>query len=273
MKQQKYYSSLIISSFLISINLLFIPSFHKKAQAQNNQIINFTSPIPNFGSSDDTPYHGDRGAGSRTDELFCETSNPNPSIKALFPNSNYTITREANPTIYVYLPPGSVSDISLYLYEQDDQGNWKVNTDLIAIIPINHNLGGITPISFAQLKPLIEGKIYKWSLTVNCQENSDVITPSIPLEMIDINSNSHVYPTIERVSLEPINSLETEELSLETAYNYIENNQVSSALNLAISYAQKGLFLESCDILVRLKQEFPNDEMVLRAWEQLLMII
>ena len=263
MKKQKLLLNLTILSSIFTIQFIYLPKFTHKTLAQNDPILNFdfNSDI-NF-DADDAP-DSDRGAGSRGP--FCGENNPSPNIKALIPKNNYTKTIQSNPTIYVYFPHGNIDNIDLVLYEQDNQGEWS---DSIVSMSLNSE-GGIIPISFSEFNPLEEGKIYKWSLIVNCQDPGVPSIPTSPINSpVTIDQTPEAYPTIQRVSLDE----ETEEISVEKALSYIENDQFLEAFDIAKMFAQKGYFLEMTDIIFHLKQKNPNNEIILRAWEQLLMMI
>ena len=264
MKKQKSLLNLTILFSILAIQFIYLPKFTQKTLAQNYPILDFdfTSDV-NF-DADDAP-DGDTGAGSRGS--FCGEDNPSPNITALIPKTNYIKTIQSNPIVYVYLPHGNIDNIELVLYEQDNEGEW---IDSITSVSLNSQ-GGIIPISFSEFNPLEEDKIYKWSLIVNCQDPG---VSSIPLppddgSPVSINQTPEAYPTIQRVSLDD----ETEEISVENALSYIENDQVLEAFDIAIMFAKKGYFLETTDILFHLKQKNPDNEIISRAWEQILMMI
>ena len=264
MKKQKSLLNLTILLSILAIEFIYLPKFSKKTLAQNNQILNFDfSQDVNF-YPDGSPL-GDTGGGTRGN--FCRDVTPTPNLTALIPKTNYTKTIQSHPTIYVYLPHSNIIYIDLILYEQNNQGEW---IDYFAPISFNSQ-EGIIPISFSELPPLEEGKIYKWSLIVSCQDLGYFSIPLFPDNdsFIPINQAPEAYPTIQRVSLDE----EIEEISVENALSYIENDQILEAFDIAMMYAQKGLFLETTDILFHLKQKNPDNEMILSAWEQLLIMI
>ena len=66
---------------------------------------------------------------------------------------------------------------------------------------------------------------------------------------VNIDQTPEAFPTIQRVSLDK----ETEEISVENALSYIENDQVLEAFNIAMIYAQKGAIFRNYRYFISFK--------------------
>ena len=143
---------------LLSINLpVKAASKQKENLNSENQIVfldNFEPP------GDGKPK--DTGVGGSRDGLSCAAGEQ--PIRALMPQSNYGLTFQEQPAIYLYLPQTSAKQVVLAF--QDEAG-----TDYIrAFLPIETS--GIASFSLPQDEmPLEAGKNYQWKISVICGEH------------------------------------------------------------------------------------------------------
>lgn len=110
------------------------------------------------------------GAGSRNG-LKC--SQDGQSIRSLMPKSNYGLTLQEHPQVFVYLPNTSAKQVVLKF--EDESGSSSSQPVFLEIV--SHS--GIASFRLpANQPPLIVGKNYQWSLAVVCGE---MLQPSDPV--------------------------------------------------------------------------------------------
>ncbi|MEL6462762.1 MAG: DUF928 domain-containing protein [Cyanobacteria bacterium J06621_15] len=108
-----------------------------------------------------------KGSGSR-DGKKC--SPQEQDIKPLMPESNYGLTLQKHPTIFVRLPKTTAKRVMLSF--QDEARNYYQRS----FLPITEN--GIVSFKLPEDKPFLSiGKNYKWSLVIVC---GDTVQPDDP---------------------------------------------------------------------------------------------
>jgi hypothetical protein len=108
-----------------------------------------------------------KGSGSR-DGKKC--SNEEQNIEPLMPESNYGLTLQKLPSVFVRLPKTKARKVMLSF--RDTQGKYYQR----AFLPINDN--GIVSFSLPEDKPALSiGKNYQWSLVIVC---GDTVQPDDP---------------------------------------------------------------------------------------------
>jgi Domain of Unknown Function (DUF928) len=114
------------------------------------------------------------GAGSRDpDQLRCSPSEE--MIKSLMPKTNYGLSLQEHPQIYIYLPQTAAKKVVLAFQDEAEKYHETV------VIPIvNTDNSKFASFQLPAEKPsLTPGKYYKWKLTVVCGEIPDVEDPSL----------------------------------------------------------------------------------------------
>ncbi len=185
------------------------------------------------------------GAGSRGGIGSCPAVNT--PLTALVPKMETTNgefvwgrTREARPTVWVYVPYTLSPKLpaELRLREQDANGQ-PINTTIARLTEASP---GVIGLRFPPGKTLKTNQIYYWSFVVLCDPN-------------DSSANQFVKAAIQRISPTP------------TLANQL---QTAKPFERATLYAQAGLWYDALTQLAGLRQANPQEAMLLQDWNALL---
>ncbi|GJD18985.1 hypothetical protein RIVM261_039410 [Rivularia sp. IAM M-261] len=114
------------------------------------------------------------GAGSRDpDQLRCSPTEE--MIKSLMPKTNYGLSLQKHPSIYIYLPQTSAKKVVLAFQDETEQYHETVSLPIVT----TDNYRFVSFQLPADRPPLTPGKYYKWKLTVVCKEIPDVEDPTL----------------------------------------------------------------------------------------------
>lgn len=141
---------------LLSVTLLSPLSFGV-LEANANPGIVFQPPT-------DEKIHDSRGGASRPAEVKCAEDEPYPyPLTALVPHSGLGLTTRPHPTLLVYVPPTTATQVHFTLRDAHHQGVYQT------YFPISPE-GGIRSITLPTDSPgLLVGNRYQWSLALLCQ--------------------------------------------------------------------------------------------------------
>jgi hypothetical protein len=157
-------------------------------------------------------------------------------LTALVPPTKYGLTVSERPTIYAYLPPIGAQKVFFSL--QDEEGNPHYHTTLEVA-----GDGGVLSITLPAKAAALElGKNYLWYLAPI--EPGGILRPD----------NYAVTGWVKRVDLKVNQS----ELAGE------------SPVNLAIEYAQAGIWYDTLKVLVEAQRSEPDNETLAQEWHDVL---
>ncbi len=196
------------------------------ALAQNR--IRFNAP--------DLRAPGNREAGASRGDV-CMTEEP--TLTALIPQSNLSLTTQAYPDFFVYLPPNTAKSLVFVLYD-NDTGEETYRT---SFSPLTE--AGVVAISLPDngiQKPIEVGHRYTWYFAVMC-------------DTVNLDRNFVVSGELERV--EPSDRL-TAQLDEATAADLPE------------IYAEHGLWSDVLTSLVSQRRQTPQSQALLDDWIALL---
>ncbi len=177
-----------------------------------------------------------RGAGSRgTEECRVDTAK---SPFAIAPDSNLSLTTQARPDFFWYVPATTAGTV---IFKLEDNGELLYRSEFqadgkegIAQLSLPDGIGAVD---------LQVGKSYQWSVELNC-------------DIDDIESMRFEFKsTISRKQASP-------ELSSQL--------KVASSLNQAELYAENGIWIDSLSALVDLQCDPAMRDEGLAAWSALL---
>lgn len=149
-----------VLSLGVSLTLGFVLSVSANAdiiKTANPHFLLFEPP------TDDTVTHS-RGGASRPTEVKCAEDDTYPvPLTALIPQSGLGLTTREHPTLFVYVPPTTATQVHFTLRDSNRQGLYQTQ---LPIAPT----GGILNITLPADSPeLAVGSRYQWSLGLLCQ--------------------------------------------------------------------------------------------------------
>lgn len=174
-----------------------------------------------------------RGGGARP-APNCP-SNPD-AIKPLMPENNYGLTFEERPSIFFKLPASTARSV-LLVFENKTEGFYEE-----AVLPISQTSGIVSFALPDRLSFLKTGQTYEWRVAFICGEDISVDDPFF---------NGYVTRITRTLEIEA-------ELAQKTA---IERAQW---------YADRGYWYDLLSIMVRARQESPDNSNLKTLWESLL---
>ena len=161
MKKINYLQLLnLINLCLVSLPLLSVRAESKRETNSNSQdkivfLEEFEPP------GDAKPK--DTGVGGSRNGLRCAAEEE--TIRALIPKGNFGLTLQKNPTVYLYLPQTSATQVVLAF--QDEAGTQYART----FLPIETNENNIAGFSLPKDKITLKaGKNYQWKISIVCSE-------------------------------------------------------------------------------------------------------
>ena len=176
-----------------------------------------------------------RGAGSRNDR-YCLQDTPTkgkPTLTALVPTNQSSLTWAERPTFWVYLPKTSARQIVLSVKEEGSQQHSQ------RFLPITGE-SGIIGVQFAKNSPPLEvGKSYQWAIVLVC---GDRPSPNDPV----------VTAWVQRAA--PSQPL---------------NNQ-QAALEQAVRYGEQGIWYDALTTLAVARRSQSDNPALAKIWADFL---
>ena len=208
-----------------------------RSLANEQRVASQPAPIVYFEPANDDSVDGDgdsRGGASRPATQKCQqdTTYPVP-MTALLPDSSRGLTVEGHPTFFVYIPPTSAPQA--YFIIKDTTTDLEVYQTMFPLTQTSGILGIPLPDS---VPPLAVGKTYRWFVGLLCKPSQT----DLPW----------VEGSIERI--EPNGELKTN----------------ASLEEQAISYGALGIWYDTIDRVIQLRQQQPNNEVLGITWSELL---
>lgn len=123
--------------------------------------------LANLGNLPDVGLPGRRVGGGTRDGCY---SSPNV-LHALTPKSNLGKTTKPNPSFFIYLPPSNAQEAKFALEDTSAKEVYKTNVSLA-------NSSGIVQVTLPEISNssiLEEGKNYKWSFQLICEQSDGSI--------------------------------------------------------------------------------------------------
>ncbi|MBE9042050.1 DUF928 domain-containing protein [Oscillatoriales cyanobacterium LEGE 11467] len=229
-------------AIVLSLTVIFLQSV-PPVRAQNSSLqrdrsaANLTSPIIHFepANDDSADRDGDSlGGASRPATQKCQqdTAYPLP-MTPLLPDSSRGLTVATHPTFFVYIPPTSAP--KAYFIIKDTTNDLEVYQTMLPLT----QTAGVIGIELPDSAPPLEvGKTYRWFVGLLCQPSQT----DLPI----------VEGNIERI-----------ELDSELTVN-------ASLEEQAVSYGASGIWYDTIERVVQLRQQQPDNEMLSRTWWELL---
>ncbi|HAX79974.1 MAG TPA: hypothetical protein DCY88_30100 [Cyanobacteria bacterium UBA11372] len=163
------------------------------------------------------------------------SQNKKPAI-ALIPNTDAELTTQAHPTIFLYIPDGTIVSAELSLWDRNQNGLYQTTVSL-------SGKSGIVGIELPDAAPSLEvGNRYKWSLALIC----DRTERSRDLVVEGWMQRTQLSSTLEK----QIGTLEP--------------------LQRARLYAQNRIWYETLATLAQLRRSRPDDSRIATEWQSLL---
>lgn len=181
------------------------------------------------------PKTQDRGAPKRTTggsarNESCIAEEP-LKLTAFTPKNNVLTTVSSNPNLLVYVPPTTAQTAEILLLDHETEEEIYITN---IILPATQ---GIMQVSLPETVNLEVGKLYRWGLSVICDEEQ-------------MGGSEYVSGLIERTELTP-------EVESQLA-------QATSSLEKATIYAEAGIWNEAVMLLAPLRQFHPQE------WQEVL---
>lgn len=232
MNWKKFPLPLTLLSFALSLAL--VPGLPARSQLPSSITASVTFEPPGEGEPGETAG----GASRAPDGKLCpqDAAAVDPGVMPLMPATNYGQTIASHPTLYLYLPKTSASQV--YLSVRDKEENEIYQGFLPAIAT-----GGIVGLQLpAEAAALETGKTYKWSVAIVCGRLLRADSP-------------RVSAWIKRVEADATTTGQMEQ---------------EPSLEGAALYGAKGLWYETIGTLVELRRQQPEDATIAENWENLL---
>ena len=176
-----------------------------------------------------------QGAGSRNDR-YCSQDTPTknePTLTALVPPNQSSLTWAERPTFWVYLPKTSARQIVLSVKEEGSQQHSQ------RFLPITGE-SGIIGVQLAKNSPPLEvGKSYQWAIVLMC---GDRPSPNDPVVTAWVR---HAVPS------QPTNNQQT-------------------ALEQAVGYGEQGIWYDALTTLAVARRSQPDNSALAKIWADFL---
>lgn len=248
-------------SFLMIVTIFAHSSAHASTQVTNNNkpqtekkillsgMINFEPPSES-GDPNSTAAGGSRSSCPQHQATLTESVLP---LTALLPKTtNQWLTIKQRPTLFVYVPPTSASTILFQLKDNQDEIIYQ------NLIPISTSTGKIVDITIPENAPSLNiQQEYQWSVFLLCQYHSPQAKndPTLLQEYYDLMNEPWVMGSITRIQTP-------------TTFNQQLENNLS--LDLAIAYAERGLWFETLATLHQMITKQPQESQLIELWQDLL---
>ena len=226
----------------LPLTIVFLPSIlpvrtQARTLANERQVVNQPAPIIYFEPPNDDSVDGDgdsRGGASRPVTQKCQQdATYRVPMTALLPDSSRGLTVDTHPTFFVYIPPTSAPQA--YFIIKDTTTDLEVYQTMFPLTQTSGILGIPLPDS---VPPLEVGKTYRWFVGLLCQPSQT----DLPW----------VEGSIERI--EPDGELKVN----------------ASLEEQALSYGASGIWYDTIERVIQLRQQQPNNELLGRTWSELL---
>ncbi|WP_264320217.1 DUF928 domain-containing protein [Zarconia navalis] len=239
-----------VASLGLGLTLAVVAGQPKTATAQSINLEKQASTQVTFESPAEPAPRNTTGASSRDGGACTQTSSAihsttaslspsnesSASVTSLIPTNDRGLTTEKRPTLFVYLPRSSASEV--FISMEDEYENYHYHTTL----PIS-DAPGIFSFTVPETAPILAmGTNYKWSVSLICGDELDPGDPK-------------VEGWIQRI--EPDVALSAE---LETA----------DPLEQAVLYAASGIWYDTLATLADLRLSHPDDSQLEVEWSELL---
>lgn len=232
MTLQKFSSHLatVSAAIALGLSITHVPTLAQNAQPVIQKVaVTWTPPDRSAPSQTEGAASRDEGKCSDNEEK------PNPPLTALMPNNTLVLTLAERPTFFVYVPPISARTAEFVLKDENEDDVYKTTITL-------PSQPGIISIAIpANVKPLENGKTYRWYFDLVC------------------NSGKRVF--VDRIMVQ-----RTEPSA--TLAN--ELKQATNPRDRAAVYAKNGIWYDTLQTLAALRHSSPNDATLTNEWKELL---
>ncbi|NER36243.1 MAG: DUF928 domain-containing protein [Oscillatoria sp. SIO1A7] len=185
---------------------------------------------------DRAPKRASAGGSRESGRCFHSGNETGRSIVPLTPQTNHGLTLAERPTFFAYVPKTKETQEveAFFIIEDKDQ-----NPHYFTSVSLS-SVSGVVSIPLPQEAPALEiGRDYKWTLAIGCSGDLD---PNSPF----------VEAWIKRV--EPNSLSGSQETSLERAE----------------SLGADGIWYDAVEVLVELREQYPEDARLGKEWAELL---
>lgn len=233
MNWKKFPLPLTMLSFALSLELAIIPVLPARSQLPSaTASVTFNPP------GDGLPEETVGGASRSPNGKVCpeDAAALDRGVMPLIPATNHGQTITSHPTIYLYMPKTSASQVFLSL--RDKEGN-NIYQEFLPAIATGSIVGFKLP---AEAPALETGKTYKWSMAIVCGGSLRADSPTVSGWIKRVEADA---TTIGQLDRDP-------------------------SLEGAALYGAKGLWYETIGTLVELRRQQPEDVTITENWKNLL---
>lgn len=188
---------------------------------------------------------GRRDGGGVRGCVVLKPGSPSQLI-SLMPSTNLGLTTEAYPTFYWYMPRSRAQQVSFSLYKADptNLAQKELVYQTTMTVTGREGIASLTLPSSAGLPPLELEQDYQWEVALVCNPNA--ANPDL---------NPRVIGWVQRVTLS------------DTVAARLAGLTPSEQAPIL---AENGIWFDTLDILVDLRQAHPDDETIKARWDELL---